>query len=95
MGNQPKLDGKVKLVYRTLWKCGKVEREIVKFLINREKATVGELIKAMLEKYGPTRGTVAIKAWNSLAKFTEKHAARKRVVEALRRLKKRYIIKID
>jgi len=92
----------IRLLRWTTWKCGKVERHIVKFLMRRypQGATFPELLDSFLKAYGPTKGKLAHKIWNKGMRFSQKYGPTKgrfvyEVVEALRRLESRYIIKVD
>jgi len=71
--------GTVKLLRRTMWKCGYIERKIIKFLLKKvgHRASSKEIIKHIIETYGPTKGELL-----------------REITEAIRRLERRYVIKV-
>ncbi len=76
-------NGVARLIRRTTWKCGRLEKSIVKFLMRKPlpEAPVDEIINYVLEvcrHYGPTKGAIM-----------------KRIVKSLKRLEERRILKIS
>ena len=95
-------NGVIHLLRRTTWKCGKLERHIIKFLMRRypQGATFSELLDSFLKTYGPTKGKLAHKIWDKSMEFTQKYGPTRgrfirEVIEAIERLESRYIIKVD
>jgi hypothetical protein len=90
----------VSLIRRTTFRCGRVERSIVHFLMGRypHTATVEEVL-AFVERHGPTNGKLLHLAWKGVKGTVERYGPRKgktleHALEALRRLEKRNIVTI-
>jgi len=91
----------VVLLRRTTWHCGKIERQIIKFLMKKhpEGAPAEDIIKHILTTYAPFKGKITYKIWDEGIKLTRKYGPTKgriiqKVVDSLKRLEDRYIIKI-
>jgi len=93
--NKMILNSKIALLRRTTWKCGYVERCILRFLIERRRPVEVKEIIEFFSKHGFTRGRI----YNEMIKLFNKYGPTKgkllyAILEAIARLEKRYIIKI-
>jgi len=91
----------IHLLRRTTWRCGRLERQVVKFLMRRYPygATFPELLDSLLRAYGPTKGRLAHKIWDKSVELARKYGPMKgklvyRLIKAIRRLESRHIIKV-
>jgi len=63
------------------------------------EAPAEDIIKHILETYGPTKGKLAEKVWRNGVKLAEKYGPTKgkllyHIIDSLKRLERRYIIKV-
>ena len=86
----------------TKWKCGHLERLIIDYLKRKYpcKVPAEEVIKHILESYGPFKGKIVYSLWNRGIKLAEKYGPKKgrlvrEVIEAINRLERRFIIKVE
>ena len=91
----------IHLLRRTTWRCGRLERSIVKFLMRRYpyEVTFSELLDYLLKTYGPTKGRLAHKIWDKSMELARKYGPMKgkliyNLIKAIGRLESRHIIKV-
>ena len=89
------LSSKIALLRRTTWKCGYIERCILRVLREKERPVEVKEIIEFFSKYGPTHGRV----FNDMLKLFDKYGPTKgrllnKILVAITRLEKRCIIKL-
>jgi hypothetical protein len=90
----------VSLLRRTTYRCGKLEKTIISYLLKKYPSgvTVEEILD-FIEKHGPTNGELIHMTWKGVRNAVYKYGPRKGrtleyALDALKRLEKRNIIKI-